>query len=168
VKQASGFIWARSRQGAGTTIEVLLPRAAVDPGAPLPERSMQPSVVVPRGHERVLLVEDEPAVNRLAERILRDLGYTVQAAWSGEEALGLVERNGDIDLLLTDIRLPQQSGRELAESVRALQPRVRVLFMSGYAEDLRGTLAGDEGIAFLAKPFTASELARKVRGVLDG
>ncbi|HUP24724.1 MAG TPA: ATP-binding protein [Thermoanaerobaculia bacterium] len=167
VKQASGFIWARSRQGAGTTIEVLLPRAAVEPGAHLPDGRLQPSVVVPRGHERVLLVEDEPAVNRLAERILRDLGYTVQAAWSGEEALSLVERNGEIDLLLTDIRLPQQSGRELAESVRTRQPRARVLFMSGYAEDLRGTLAGDEGVAFLAKPFTASELARKVRGVLD-
>ena len=114
----------------------------------------------------MLLVEDEPAVNRLAERVLRDLGYTVRAAWSGEEALALLERNGDIDLLLTDVRLPRRSGTDLAEQMRRMHPRAKVLFMSGYVEELRGAFA-EEGVAFLAKPFSPGELAVKVRSVLD-
>jgi CheY-like chemotaxis protein len=165
VKQAGGFIWARSQQGAGATIEVLLPRAEGG-GVAAPHR-VDSSSSAPRGNESVLLVEDEPAVNRLAERVLRDLGYTVHAAWSGEEALGLLERNGDIDLLLTDVRLPRRSGPDLAEEVRLRQPRARILFMSGYAEDFRDTFGGDAGVAFLAKPFSPGELARKVRSVLD-
>jgi PAS domain S-box-containing protein len=167
VKQAGGFIWARSRLGAGSTVEVMLPRD-LSVATPHAAETIRATSSAPRGSERVLLVEDEPAVNRLAERVLSDLGYTVHAAWSGEEALGVLERNGGVDLLLTDVRLPRRSGPELAGVVLARQPQTRVLFMSGYAEDLRATLAGDERVAFLAKPFTPSELARKVRGVLDG
>jgi two-component system cell cycle sensor histidine kinase/response regulator CckA len=168
VKQANGFIWARSRVAAGTTVEVLLPRAELGAEAGSPRAAgAGSSASAPSGSERVLLVEDEPAVNVLAERILRGLGYTVLTAWSAEEALALVERQRDIDLLLTDVRLPRRSGPELAEALRRQQPRVKVLFMSGYAEDLQESLAGDDDAAFLAKPFNGAELAHKVRGVLD-
>jgi PAS domain S-box-containing protein len=171
VKQAGGYIFARSLQNAGATVEVVLPRAEGRTGVE-PQRTgsaasaPRGTALGPRGTERVLLVEDEPAVNRLAQRVLRDLGYTVHAAWSGEEAIGLLEHNGDIDLLLTDVRLPRGSGTDLAEQVRHSHPRAKILFMSGYVEELGGAFAED-GVAFLAKPFSPGDLASKVRSVLD-
>lgn len=123
---------------------------------------------MPRGTETVLLVEDEAMVRELAARVLRRQGYTVVEAATGAEATRLVDEPGRIDLLLTDVVMPGMSGRELAEQLRLASPGVKLLFMSGYTAAALppGTL--DPGISLLPKPFTASELAHKVRSVLDG
>ena len=122
------------------------------------------------GIESILLVEDEPAVRALASLELRDLGYTVFEASSGEEALEWAGRqNGrGFDLLLTDVVMPQMSGRELADRIRTGHPGTKVLFISGYTADEIGQHGVFEpGISLLQKPFTASVLAAKVRDVLD-
>jgi CheY-like chemotaxis protein len=117
----------------------------------------------------VLVVEDEDAVRRLAERILRAAGYRVLQAANGGEALLLCEeRGGEIDLLLTDVVMPRMSGKQLAARLVASCPRLRVLFMSGYSEhgiEQRGVL--DPGARLISKPFTAAELCARVREVLD-
>ncbi len=125
---------------------------------------------MPRGTETILLVEDEPAVRELAEEVLRELGYTVWAAGHGKEALDLAsQRAGErIDLVLTDVVMPQMGGKELADRLRERHPQLKVLFTSGYTEDAivhHGVL--QPGIAFLQKPFRVSALALKVREVLD-
>ena len=116
----------------------------------------------------MLLVEDDEEVRALAAKALRRQGYAVQVAGEGNEALRLFrERSREIELIVTDVVLPGVSGRELGEAARAIDHEVKILFLSGYAPDLvqRGETEGD--IAFLQKPFSLSELARKVREVLD-
>jgi DNA-binding NtrC family response regulator len=129
--------------------------------------------VVPRrttGTETVLVVEDEAALRKVAMRTLEAAGYTVLAAANGDEALRLsTERMGEIHLLLTDVVMPRMSGRTLAEELAKTRPAMRVLYMSGYTDDAivhHGVL--DAGTRFLAKPFSATQLTRKVREALDG
>jgi two-component system cell cycle sensor histidine kinase/response regulator CckA len=166
VKQHSGYILSYSELGRGTLMKVYLPRVDA-PLEPLPATVVRPN---PRGHETILLVEDEPAVRDLAARVLRSQGYAVLEAGNGVEALILVEQEQStrIDLLLTDVVMPRMGGAALAERLSALRPGIKVLFTSGYTEDSMlhdGQLAA--GTYFLHKPFSPSALAQKVRSIFD-
>lgn len=125
---------------------------------------------VPQGSETLFLVEDEPLVRYIGATGLRHLGYTVLEAENGVDALLLVDRYTDvIDLLITDVVMPQMGGRELAERFREIRPDVPVIYTSGYTDTAivhEGVL--EPGLAFLQKPFTPAALAHKVREVLDG
>jgi CheY-like chemotaxis protein len=165
VKQSGGYIWVYSEVGRGSCFKVYLPR--VD--APAEPSSVAPLHPTPRGTETVLLVEDEDGVRALVRHVLHKYGYNVLETRNGGEALLMCERhNGKIDLLLTDVVLEQMSGRELAERLQKLRPEMKVLYVSGYADDAivhHGVLTA--GMAFLQKPFTTEALARKVRTILD-
>ncbi len=155
-----------SEPGRGTRVDIYLPRVEAEVArAP----AVEPAGA-PRGSETVLLVEDEPAIRSLLRNVLQSFGYTVLEAADGEAALAVgAEHRGGIDLLLTDVVMPRTSGRQLAEELTAADPRPRVLFMSGYPEEiLEHGEALEPGAQFIAKPFTPLELIRKVRAVLDG
>ncbi|MGB7283519.1 MAG: PAS domain S-box protein [Candidatus Acidiferrum sp.] len=166
VKQSGGYIWVYSEPGKGTTFKVYLPRvqAAVETK---PDGAKVPGVR--RGTETVLLVEDEDAVRELVSMILNSNGYMVLSAQDALEAEQFsTNHSGEIHLLLTDIIMPGTSGRELARRITARHPRARVLYMSGYTDNVLaqgGVL--EEGVSFLQKPFTPAALAQKVRDVLD-
>jgi PAS domain S-box-containing protein len=167
IKQSQGNIWAYSEPGHGTTFKIYLPRIEEDVSF-LYHRG--DNEFPKHGNETILLVEDELSLRSLAGQILRDHGYTVIEASNGEEALRLTEEhNGKaIHLLLTDVVMPQMSGKDLAERIKALRPSVKVLYTSGYTGDTiahHGILEPD--IDFLQKPFSPAMLTRKVREVLD-
>ena len=164
--RAAAACWVYSEPGKGATFKALLPRA----DAPVSEETAHvPKPVAASGSETILLAEDEEALRRLSARILEQRGYTVIAAETATEAVRIAEQNGrTIDLLLTDLVMPELSGTALAERVSELIPDIRVLFMSGYADDVvsrNGALT--PGSAFLEKPFSANDLATKVRETLD-
>jgi len=167
VKQSGGYIWVYSERGQGTTFKIYLPRV-VDPADSVPPVTHWSAL--PQGMETVLLVEDEPEVRWLVRDMLRHLGYTVLEARHGIEAQVLsIHHAGPIHLLITDVVMPQMSGREIAEQLTSEHPETKVLYMSGYTDDAvvrHGVLAAH--MAFLQKPFTPEALARKVREVLDG
>jgi PAS domain S-box-containing protein len=165
VKQSGGFIWVYSELGQGTTFKVYLPRvdeAVSESAAPAPPQSLH-------GSETVLIAEDAAPVRSVAREVLRRHGYRVLAAADGPSALELAAAHpGPIDLLITDVIMPEMSGRQLADRLRDLRTTLRVLFVSGYTDDAivrHGIL--EPGIAFLQKPFSPESLARKVREVLD-
>jgi PAS domain S-box-containing protein len=167
VKQSSGYIWVYSEPQRGTTFKIYLPRLVADEiGATTTEH---PAVVPESGSETVLLVEDEPAVRSLARRILERYGYTVLEARDGKDALRVAEHyRQPIQLLVTDMMMPELSGRDVWTALSAKRSDLRVLYMSGYTNDdmiRRGFL--DAGAAFLQKPFTSIDLARAARTVLD-
>jgi two-component system cell cycle sensor histidine kinase/response regulator CckA len=166
VKQSGGYVWVYSELGEGTTFRIYLPRTASE-SVEVHRAAEQPAV--PRGAETILVVEDEPLVRGLASRVLAKNGYRVLTAANGAEALrASAESTNPIDLVVSDLVMPEMGGRELAEQLRTRHSGVRVLFMSGYTEDAalrRAVLRPGE--AFLAKPFTPDALARKVREVLD-
>jgi PAS domain S-box-containing protein len=166
VKQNGGEISIESSPGRGTAVRIYLPLAAdainvrVSPGR---RHSAE------TGTETILLVEDEAEVRRLAREILTRQGYLVLEAASGPEALRLwQERSGAVDMILTDVVMPQMSGPKLVERLKALCPDVRVVYMSGYTDDViarHGIISAET--EFLQKPFTLDSLAAKVRSVLD-
>jgi CheY-like chemotaxis protein len=166
VTQSGGHIRVDSEPGRGTTFTILLPR--VDAPAQ-PVRMRPASLRPPVGTETVLLVEDDEAVRALATRILREAGYDTLVADTCTEALSLCAARGNrIDMLLTDMVMPQVSGPQLAQHLLHRQPELRVLYMSGYSRpaiEENGEL--EPGAHFIAKPFSASELRRRVRDVLD-
>ena len=161
LKQNGGDVSVESEPGKGATFRMYLPRVDA-PVEPVLRPKGGPS---PRGTETVLLVEDADPVRQLAATILRPLGYSVLEASNATAAMGIVQaHDGPLNLLITDVVMPGMNGPRLAERLTAVRPDMRVLYVSGYAEDaldLRGRGA------FLAKPYTSSGLARKVREVLD-
>src|SRR3989304_3262827 len=165
VKQSGGHVELLSEPGGGTTIRMYLPAAA---GAVMGLRSS--AAGAPRGTETVLLVEDDDGVRALVRRVLVMSGYKVLEARHGREALQISRRQeGAIRLMVTDMVMPQMSGLELANEVRQRRPRMKVLYISGYADEAIGGAGGAAACTgFLHKPFTPGELARKVREVLDG
>jgi two-component system cell cycle sensor histidine kinase/response regulator CckA len=166
VKQAGGFIWVYSEPGRGTSFKVYLPR--VDEAAE-PTVARPPTTEPRRGAETVLVVEDAASVRMVTRQVLERYGYTVLEAPNGETALRLAAKHhGPIQLLLTDVVMPGLSGRQLAEQLSRLRPEMKVLYVSGYADNAivhHGIL--DSGVAYLQKPFTPESLARRVRDVLD-
>jgi PAS domain S-box-containing protein len=166
VKQSGGHISVRSEPGQGTTVTVCLPRVEA-PIEPITSPA-RPSGSL-RGSETILVVEDQEEVRKLTRRILEARGYRVLVAASGADAVGVAgHAAAPIDLLLTDIIMPGMSGHEVALLLGPTQPNMRVLFVSGYTdESIVHPEMLDAGRAFLAKPFTAEALARKVREVLD-
>jgi two-component system cell cycle sensor histidine kinase/response regulator CckA len=166
VKQSGGHIWVYSEPDKGTIFKVYLPQVEQD-GALLPAPVQSESL--PVGSETVLLAEDDLQVREFASRVLQGLGYSVLEAADGNEALRVAEqRAGVIDILLTDVVMPQIGGKNLSEKLKWERPEIKVLFLSGYTADSivhHGVL--DEGVAFLHKPFNSDDLARKVREVLD-
>jgi PAS domain S-box-containing protein len=166
VKQSGGNIWVYSELGHGTTFKVYLPELTA--GSLKTETAIVESPI-PGGSETILLVEDEDVVRGLARKILEHAGYKVVEASCGKEAIRLcLERAEPIDLLLTDVVMPETSGKEVADRLTELLPGLRVLFMSGYTDEAivhHGVL--DSNVEFIQKPFTPAALVRKVRAVLD-
>ena len=166
IKQSGGHIEVYSEPGRGTTFKIYLPEAAEPDGARRPLSAVLPP---PRGTETVLLVEDEEAVRALTRLVLREWGYQVLEASSGEEGLRVAQQHaGPIHLLVSDVVMPHMGGRQLADRLSALRPEMRVLYLSGYTDDAvvrHGILEAE--VNFLQKPFSPIILARKVREVLD-
>jgi CheY-like chemotaxis protein len=165
VKQSEGYIWVDSAPGTGTVVRVYLPRVD-EPHVPV--KKVEAGSVA-RGSETVLLVEDDDSVRALTRRVLHRQGYQVLEARNGVEALRIAEPPGRvIDLVISDVVMPELGGRQLAERLRTIRPEVPVLLMSGYTDDAIVRLGIEEsGEAFLPKPFTNEALARKVRAMLD-
>jgi PAS domain S-box-containing protein len=166
VVQSGGEVGLSSKPGHGTTIEILLPEVA-DTRNPLAE--MSPPLVLARGNETVLVVEDEPAVAAISFQVLNRGGYRVLLADSGESAIGLLRGHaGSIALLLVDVVLPDMHGPQLLEIVRSVHPESAVLFASGYSAEAigeRGEAPAD--VDLIEKPYAPDELLRRVRLAID-
>ncbi len=166
VKQSDGYIWVYSEPGLGTTFKIYLPRVDELPDDSVPGA---PTAVAVGGSETILLVEDNPALREMTRRHLEAKGYTVLVAVDGAAALALAGAQPEpIDLLLTDVVMPNLGGGELAQRLTASRPGLAVLFMSGYTDGAitqQGVLA--EGVALLEKPFSGERLALRVREMLD-
>lgn len=166
VRQGGGNIWVYSEPGRGTTFKVYLPRTDEVPGEPEEERKP----ALPAGAGTVLVVEDEASVRALLLRVLRDAGYEALEAESAEEAISVFrDRGGEVDLLLTDVVLPDMGGPELAATLEGERDRLEVLYMSGYTDDAivhHGVL--DEGVSFIEKPLRPRQLLEKVQELLAG
>ncbi len=166
VRQNQGFVNVYSEPGQGTTFKIYLPRFKTKSGS-MPEESGKKSIEV--GHETILLVEDEVAILEMAEQMLNRLGYRVITAKTPGEAIRLAQEHfGEIQLLLSDVIMPEMNGRDLAKNILSVYPNVKRLFMSGYTANIiahHGVL--DEGINFIQKPFSSHELGTKIREVLD-
>jgi CheY-like chemotaxis protein len=167
VEESGGFVRLDTAPGAGSTVKVYLP-AVTDP--PALEQKVDAIPEPPRGRETVLLVEDNDQVRTVIGALLSRWGYTVVEASGPSEAIRLSDGHpGPLDLLVTDVVMPELGGRELAERLTLARPNLKVLYISGYAADsaVRDRLQTTD-VAFLQKPFGADLLARKVRDVLDG
>jgi two-component system cell cycle sensor histidine kinase/response regulator CckA len=165
VKQTGGFVGVDSQLNEGTVFNIYLPRYVGDVQAPSHVHDKAPADLT--GHETVLLVEDEDAVRLFSARALREKGYNVLEAESGEAALNLVQEGQTFHILVTDVVMPKMDGPTLSKKVRELLPQCKIIFISGYAEDtFRKNLDHDANIHFLPKPFTLKDLATKVRDVL--
>jgi two-component system cell cycle sensor histidine kinase/response regulator CckA len=165
VQQHGGQITVSSQVGQGTSVKVYLPHAS-EAADFRRERAAERSL--PGGTETILLVEDDQMVRQLTMRVLQQLGYTVLEAADGMEALRMAQRHrGSIDLLLTDMVMPQMNGHVLAEQVRTIHPRLKVLFISGYSDGMLGPqrLVEQEDV-LLQKPFTPALLAHTIRDIL--
>lgn len=166
IQQSGGFIGVTSAPGQGTTFKIQLPALLEAGSAGVNGAGAEP---LPAGTETILLVEDEAGVRQLGRRLLEARGYTVLEAARGDEALRLAETHaGGIDLLLTDVVMPGMGGGQLVAAMRTLRPEVKILLVSGYSGDALHRHGGvSAGMNLLAKPFTASSLALRVREVLD-
>jgi PAS domain S-box-containing protein len=166
VKQSGGYIWVYSEPGQGSTFKVYLPRVEEAAEVVIKDRKEKK---IGSGTETILLVEDDEAVRELARTVLASRGYNVLVATKPTDAERLCdERAEEIRLLLTDVVMPGLSGREIARRIGTRHPKIKVLYMSGYTDNViaRGGVL-EEGLAFLQKPFTPSTLVEKVREILD-
>ena len=167
VQQNNGFINVYSEPGQGTTFKIYLPVYTAKSDEVVEKA---PELPAERGHETILLVEDEPAILQMTTMMLTRLGYTVVAAATPGEAIRLArEYRGKIDLMMTDVVMPEMNGRELAGSLLSHYPDLKRLFMSGYTADIiahHGVL--DEGVHFIQKPFSMKDLGGKLREILEG
>jgi len=165
VTQNGGRITVSSEEGYGTTFRIYLPRFYGDEVPPLAAVAGH----LPRGTESIVVVEDEDAIRALAVRVLSTLGYRTQSFASGTQALRALESSAEpVDLVVTDVVMPEMKGSELARRLQSLRPGVRVLFASGYSEDViahHGVL--EPGVDFLPKPYSIATLAQRVREALD-
>jgi CheY-like chemotaxis protein len=165
IKQNQGDIEVSSELGQGTNFSIYLPRVVQS----VLKKKQISGQQVPHGNERILLVEDEARVRAVAVRMLERQGYTVIPFGRGEDVLRSVERTTEsFDLLITDVVMPGMNGRMLAEKMIVLRPKIKVLFTSGYAEEViaqHGIL--QQGIELLPKPYSLEKLAQKVRKILD-
>jgi PAS domain S-box-containing protein len=165
VKQNNGFINVYSEPGRGSTFKIYLARHT----DPTLDTAMEIPADIPGGRgEVILIVEDEISILKLTERILQNLGFKTLIAESPNKALNLVkDRTVDIDLLMTDVVMPEMNGKELSDQIRKIYPGLRTLFMSGYTADViahRGVL--DKDVNFIQKPFSTKDLATKIHGIL--
>jgi signal transduction histidine kinase len=167
VHQSGGHLRVESELGKGTTVRIYLPRV---PAPPPPAYKKPGSRKIRGGTETILVLEDDISVRHISVRVLRGLGYQVIEAASGNDARRLLAENGGrkVDLLLTDLVMPQMSGRRFADAFRVLHPNIKVLFISGYLEEsLQPSDRCEPGMFFLPKPFDSEQLAAKVRDALD-
>ncbi|MFN8062186.1 MAG: response regulator [Vicinamibacterales bacterium] len=167
VKQSGGYIWVDSEVGKGTRVRICLPRA--DEVASAPETRRVVPTTVPRGSETLLLVEDEEGVRELMREWLAGHGYQVLVAANGAEALALSEKHeGPIDVLVADVVMPLMGGPALTKRLLPLRPDMKVIYVSGYADEALGDhRILESGAAFLQKPFTLQSLVQKIREILD-
>jgi len=168
VRQSNGAITVYSEPGQGSVFRIYLPRT--DRPQELPGREPESDREALRGSETLLIVEDTENLRTLMHTMLDSLGYTVLSAASGAEALELAATHGgEIDLLVTDVIMPEMSGTDLADRLIADNPHLRVLYVSGYpTEAAINAERKDRRFTFLQKPFSATELGRKLREILDG
>jgi PAS domain S-box-containing protein len=167
IRQSGGYICVDSAPGHGTTVNIFLPRV---PAPPAPGYKKPGSKKMPTGTETILVLEDDVSVRHISVRVLRNLGYQVIEAANGDDAQRLIADRGGkhVDLLLTDMVMPQMSGRHFANWLRTTSPATRVVFASGYLdESLHPGDRRDPEMFFLPKPFDPEQLARKVREALD-
>jgi CheY-like chemotaxis protein len=170
LKQSGGHAKIYSELGRGTTVKLYLPRehgASLSSGQASSEQA--PAPVAGRAEECILVVEDEPAVRSIAIEALRELGYAVLEAQDGAAALRLLEQNGPVNLLFTDVVMPGMTGRELADEALRRCPAIKILYTTGYTRNAivhGGRL--DPEVDLLPKPYTVEQLSRKVRLLLDG
>ncbi len=166
VKQNNGFIDVYSKPGQGATFNIYLPRLVVDENTDMavPEKKAAAG-----GTETILLVDDEPTISRMTRIMLEKKGYTVIPANSPAEAMRKAEtHSGAIDLLMTDVIMPEMNGRDLAGKITALHPGIKLLFMSGYTADIIGhQRIREDGAAFIQKPFSMADMTNKIRELLD-
>jgi CheY-like chemotaxis protein len=165
VKQCGGDIWVYSEPGKGTTFKLYFPRVADALDYPAAGEADTPKAL---GGETILVVEDDKAVRELTVRTLQRIGYKVLTAATGAEAVEISKAHaGNIALLLTDVVMPSMNGTQLADTLLAARPGMKVLYLSGYTENTvvhHGVL--DPGVDFLPKPFSREALARKIREIL--
>jgi PAS domain S-box-containing protein len=165
VRQNGGFVYVYSEPGSGTTFSIYLPRFEGDTATSQAGDFAGQSA---RGHETILLVEDEPAILAVTETVVRNLGYSVLSAHAPEEAIALAKGYGaEIDLLITDVVMPEMNGRDLAKNLTSRYPNLKCLFMSGYTANViahHGVL--EDGVNFINKPFSSKDLATKIREAL--
>ena len=168
VSQNGGWIDVNSEPGQGSTFQVYIPRATAAAQPPAAPQARAPEMT--RGSETILIAEDEPTILNLAERVLARYGYSVLKAKSPQQAIEITrEHEGPIDLLITDIVMPEMNGKDLYDQIVSMRPGVRAIFMSGYTANAithQGVL--QDGVLFLQKPFRAHELLASVREALDG
>jgi CheY-like chemotaxis protein len=165
VRQNHGFISVDSEPGKGTAFKIHLPRHRAREEAVVASEGLERAAT---GHETVLLVEDDPLILEIAITMLQTLGYTVLAAATPREALQIAkEHRGEIQVVLTDVVMPEMNGRELAKQLLGLRPGLKCVFMSGYTANViaqHGVL--DDGMHFIPKPFTLKVLADRIREAL--
>ncbi len=167
VKQNNGFINVYSEPGQGTTFKIYIPRYIKHPEYMGGQQPVQSDI---GGHETILLVEDEIMLLELSTEILESLGYRVLAVDVPSKAIRLAEKySADIDLLITDVIMPEMNGRDLAERLTGIIPQLKIIYMSGYTANVvvqRGIL--DQEFNFIQKPYNSNDLSKKIRAVLDG
>jgi two-component system cell cycle sensor histidine kinase/response regulator CckA len=163
VKQSGGFIFADSKVGEGTRFVIYLPVHREEATATRSRKVEKTKKDELWGSGTVLLVEDEPMVRTVAERALTRHGYTVLTADNGEDALEIIARNEPIDLLISDVVMPGMDGPTMVREARQSRPELKVLFMSGYAEEQLRKSIDIENVNFLPKPFSVTDLAEAAR-----